>query len=336
MQTHLARIVAIVVFTIFSLLGLLEGRVVMANAEETSPIIIAHRGASALYPEHTLAGYQKAIEMGADFIEPDLVISKDGVLIARHDIYLSTTTDVAQHPEFEERKRFVAQLGRRDWLVFDFTLAELKTLRAVQAREGRDKRHDGKYEIPTLAEIIDLAKTHNEKTGDNVGIYPETKQPAIHEDMGYDFATLLLATLKDGGIAHGEVPLYIQSFEVDILLKLAPLTEIPLIYLLDEQDQDDLIEELRGYAGILAGIGPDKVMLRGDDGMPSPLMLAAQQLGLKTHPWTFRDDDIGEGFATAEEEYLAYFRLGIDGMFSDFSDTAVRLRAIYLNEKVSD
>lgn len=313
------------------LVGLGVGQVMAIDVDKL--IIIAHRGASALYPEHTLEGYQKAIELGADFIEPDLVISKDGVLFARHDIYLSTTTDVAEHPEFADRKSFISKLGRNDWLITDFTLAELKTLRAIQARDGRDKSHDGKYQIPTFAEIINLAKSHNQKTGENVGVYPETKQPEFYKDLGFDFATLLLDDLSAGGAAGGELPVFIQSFGIDILVELAPLTQIPLIYLLDNQSQSSAIAEIKQYAGILTGIGPAKTMLMADDGAASQLMLAAIELGLKTHPWTFRDDDVGEGFENADDEYLSYMRLGIDGLFTDFTDTGVRLRQQFNNEK---
>ena len=318
---------------VFGLLTVEEARPMNFLNHDNPPIIIAHRGASAIFPEHTLAGYQKAIELGADFIEPDLVITKDGVLIARHDIYLSTTTDVAQHPEFAARLRFVAQLGRSDWLTVDFTLAEIKTLRAVQSRTGRSKSYDGQYEIPTLSEIINLAKSHNEKTGEHVGIYPETKHPELFADMGFDFAGLLLATLKNGGALEGELPIYIQSFNVDILLSLAPRTYIPLIYLLKNGNEDDIIAELETHVGMLAGIGPDKTMLMNADGSPTALMLASKILGLKIHPWTFRDDDLGAGFDSADEEYMAYLRLGVDGIFTDFSDTGVRLKQLYLNEK---
>lgn len=309
------------------------GMAVSISNNENPPIIIAHRGASGLLPEHTIEGYQKAIEQGADFIEPDLVITKDGVLIARHDIYLSTTTNVAEHPEFADKKRFIPQLGRRDWLSMDFTLAEIKTLRAVQPREGRDKSHDGKYSIPTLAEIIALAKTHNQANGTNVGIYPETKQPSIFATAGFDFAKILLETLKEASAANGELPVYIQSFDVDILVEIAPFTDIPLIYLLENEDQDDLIVEMAEYKDILSGIGPDKRLLINDDFSASALLLAAKQMGLKVHPWTFRDDDVGDGFDSAEAEYLTYFELGVDGIFTDFSATGVRLKQEFLNSK---
>ena len=319
-------------------MGLGKVQIMPVNAQENIdvkvPIIIAHRGASGVYPEHSLEGYAKAIELGADYIEPDLVISKDGVLVARHDIYLSTTTDVASRPEFAHKERFVAQLGRKDWLVVDFTLAELKTLGVVQAREGRDKSHDGKYKIPTSAEIIELAKSHNQATGGNVGIYPETKQPKFYQQMGYDFAGLLMADLRTGGVANGELPVFIQSFDVAILHELAPVTQIPLIYLLENQPQGEATAEISKHASILSGIGPDKRMLMAAGTAPpapSPLMLKAQQLGLKIHPWTFRDDDIGSDFKTAEDEYLAFFKLGIDGMFTDFTDTGVRTRQMFLD-----
>ena len=148
------------------------------------PVIIAHRGASGERPEHTLAAYSLAIEQGADFIEPDLVMTKDGVLIVRHDRYLSTTTDVSAHPEFADRR--VEKEGRQDWWAEDFTLEEIKTLRAVQPREGRAKDYDGQFEIPAFEEVLALRAKASEETGRIIGVYPETKHPAAPAALGLD------------------------------------------------------------------------------------------------------------------------------------------------------
>jgi len=280
------------------------------------PVIIAHRGASGILPEHTIEAYTLAIQQGADFIEPDLVMTQDGVLIARHDRYLSTTTDVSDRPEFVERKRTVATPAgsREDWWAEDFTLEEIKTLRARQSYPGRSKEYDDQYQIPTFEEVVDLA------VASGVGLYPETKSPSHHESVGLDMAAPLLKALE--GV---QVPVYIQSFEADILRRLAPRTEFKLVQLYSGDPRaaasgdDPPIEQAAAYA---EGVGPYKLLLWSSPGVPSDFIARAHAAGLEVHPWTFRDDNLGDGFETPEAEVQAYWAIGVDGVFTDFPDTA--------------
>jgi len=215
------------------------------------PIVIGHRGASGYRPEHTLASYTLAIEMGADFIEPDLVLTKDGHMISRHEPMIGATTDVASHPEFAARKhkRMVDGVEYDDWFASDFTLAEIKTLRAVQSRAGRDKQYDGLFEIPTLDEIIALAKNKSKETGRIIGIYPEIKHSTYHGSLIDDHNRLifgkyyledkLLQTLRKAYNNSACAPVLIQSFEVGNLQYLRTKTHIPLMQLIDADDVND-------------------------------------------------------------------------------------------------
>ena len=163
------------------------------------PLVIAHRGASGVLPEHTLPAYTRAIEMGADFIEPDLVITKDGHLVARHDRYLSGSTDVSDKPEFANRKRTDPNHKGEDWFIEDFTLAEIKTLRARQPRAGRSKEFDGQYAVPTFDEILELLTEARKTTGRDIGIYPETKQPTAFAKVGLRHDEAMLKSLESAG-----------------------------------------------------------------------------------------------------------------------------------------
>ena len=299
------------------------------------PLIIAHRGASGYRPEHTLAGYSLAIEMGADYIEPDLVITKDGHLVARHDNYLSTTTDVADHPEFAEKRRWSPGFTKDDWFVEDFTLAELKTLRARQAFPGRSAEYDGQFEIPTFDEIMALARDRSEALGRRIGVYPETKNPSYFKAIGLDFEVPLLDILDRYGYGEKGAPVFIQSFEKEILQSLRSKTELPLIMLLEPQPEDGPIAgpitppvSLERIAEYADGVGPAKSLLLTEDGHDSGFTSAAHALGLAVHAWTFRADRLPEGIVSAREEYLIYFELGVDGVFTDFPDLGRRaLRA---------
>lgn len=212
------------------------------------PLVIGHRGASGYRPEHTLESYTLAIELGADFIEPDLVLTRDGQMIARHEPMLGATTDVAQHPEFAGRKtkRQLDGVEVDDWFASDFTLAEIKTLRAVQSRAGRDKQYDGLFEIPTLEEVIALAKTKSKETGRRIGIYPEIKHSTYHARLKkntgellfgpYAFEDKLLNVLKKSYNNSACAPVFIQSFEVSNLQYLSRKTHIRLVQLIDADD----------------------------------------------------------------------------------------------------
>ncbi len=213
-----------------------------------APLVIGHRGASGYLPEHTLAGYAKAIELGADFIEPDLVLTKDGKMIARHEPMIGATTDVASHPEFADRKskRMLDGVEVEDWFASDFTLAEIKTLRAVQPRANRPQEFNGLYEIPTLDEVIALAKRQSRLSGRTIGIYPEIKHSTYHADLRnasgrrqfgrHYFENRLLAKLHAEYGNSACAPVFIQSFEVSNLQYLSQKTAINLVQLIDADD----------------------------------------------------------------------------------------------------
>ena len=207
-------------------------------ATTSKPLVIGHRGASGYLPEHTLESYKKAIEMGADFIEPDLVATQDGYLIARHEPNITNTTDVADHPEFAARKtkKVVDGVEEEGWFASDFTLAEIKTLYAKQAFSERDQSFNGKYRIPTLDEVLDLAKSEGTKVGRTVGVYPETKHPTYHQNLNLALEDRLLATLKKYNYTEANSPVIVQSFEVSNLKYLNSKTNVRLVQLIDADD----------------------------------------------------------------------------------------------------
>ena len=367
------------------------GPVTHAAAQATTlsgerPIVVGHRGASGTLPEHTLEAYRRAIEMGADFVEPDLVATKDGVLIVRHEPMLGGTTDVAEKPEFVGRKtkRTVDGIDTEDWFAGDFTLSEIKQLRAKQPTAERDQSMNGQYQIPTLQEVIDLVKAEAARTGRVIGIYPETKHPLFHSALGLALEDRLLEALRAANWTEKTAPVIIQSFETANLKYLRSKTNVRLVQLVDadgvDKDGDitlaapsaqpfdfvvtgdgrtfkDLVTkeglaEIRTYAD---GVGPWKpyilptkqVDANGDgkpddlngDGAtderdrvlsaPTSLVKDAHELGLFVHTWTFRNEPrrLASDFKSDPvNEYKALYALGVDGVFSDFPDTAVQAR----------
>jgi glycerophosphoryl diester phosphodiesterase len=201
------------------------------------PLVTGHRGASGYLPEHTLEAYAKAIEQGADFIEPDLVSTMDGHLVARHEPDITATTDVATHPEFANRKttKMVDGVAVEAFFVSDFTLAEIKTLRAVQPRPYRPQEFNGLYQIPTLEEVIALAKAKSAETGRVIGVYPETKHPTFHVDLGLPLEDKLLEVLNAEGLNKADSPVIIQSFESANLQALRTKTPVRLVQLIDAE-----------------------------------------------------------------------------------------------------
>ena len=300
-----------------------------AFALASEVVVIAHRGASGYLPEHTLEAYALAYGLGADFIEPDLVLTSDGVLIALHDTTLESTTDVAQ--VFPERAR---EDGR--FYAIDFTLQEIKQLR-VQERRGADGQPAfpnrfpqdlASFEIPTHAELIELVQGLNHTTGRNVGIYPELKSPAWHADEGMPMEEILLAELSEYGYEGPDARVFVQSFEFESLERLRELgTELPLVMLIWSPDHATE-EAFDRWATVADGVGPWKGLVEA-----SPEVVAkAHARGMKVHPWTFRADVVPDKYPTIEQELATYFGVYlVDGVFTDFVDDAVRvLRAMGL------
>ena len=218
-----------------------DGEPAFQTLSGEAPLVIGHRGASGERPEHTLASYQLAIEQGADFIEPDLVLTQDGVMIARHEPMLGGTTDVAAKFPARKTKKMVDGVETEDWFASDFTLAEIKTLRAIQARSGRSTAYDGQFQIPTLDEVIALAKEQSSKTGRTIGIYPEVKHSTFHAGLfgANKFEDKLVSTLHAAYGNTGKAPVFIQSFEVSNLQYLNSKTDIKLVQLIDADDVKD-------------------------------------------------------------------------------------------------
>ncbi len=306
------------------------------------PLVIAHRGASGERPEHTLAAYALAIDQGADVIEPDLVPTKDGVLVARHENEIGGTTDVADHPEFARRRatRTIDGVAVEGWFTEDFTLAELKTLRArerIPALRPANAAHDRRYEVPTFDEVIALAKARG------VGIYPETKHPTYVASIGLPTDEPLVAALHAAGWRDATAPVFVQSFEVANLRRLATMTDLRLIQLIDAEGGPadgavaryaDMIAPagLAGVARYAWGIGPAKALL-GE----GALVRDAHAAGLRVHPWTFRAENqfLAERFRCGDHpathgdlhaEIAAALRLGIDGFFTDYPLIGVEAR----------
>src|ERR671921_656896 len=274
------------------------------------PIVIGHRGACGHRPEHTQASYELAAHLGADFLEPDLVSTRDGVLVARHENEISTTTDVASRPEFAARRttKTIDGVPLTGWFTEDFTLAELRTLRAkerIPDLRPDNTAFDGLYQVPTFQEVIDLAK----RAG--VGIYPETKHPTYFDSIGLSLEEPLLATLRANGYQGPKAKVFIQSFETSNLKELHTRTRVPLVQLIDEvgapydlvvagdpRTYADLVtpEGLAEIATYADGIGPSKDLIVPRDAAgnlldPTSLVRDAHRVGLVVHPWTFRREN---------------------------------------------
>ncbi len=321
------------------------------------PIVIGHRGAAGYRPEHTLASYDLAARMGADFIEPDLVITADNVLVARHEPDITGTTDVASRPEFASRKatKTIDGVAVTGWFVEDFTLAELKTLRAVErlpAVRQRNTLYNGLFQVPTFDEILALRGRLSRELGREIGVYPETKHPTYFRSIGKPLEDLLLATLRRHGLDHKDAPVFIQSFEAANLRELATRTRLPLVFLVDAvggpfgdpRSYDDYVSPsgLAGLATFASGIGPNKVRIipRNPDGTlgtPSSLVTDAHAHGLVLHPWTFRAENqflptelrVGtdpNAYGKAIDEQITFLHTGIDGLFTDQADIGVLAR----------
>lgn len=307
------------------------------QAARPAPIIIAHRGASGHRPEHTLEAYELGVRQGADFMEPDLVITKDGVLVARHEHRLDETTDVAEKfPALRTTKRFGA-VSATGWFVEDLTLAQLRTLRARERLASRSHAYDGQFLIPTFDEVLALAVRLSRETGRTIGVYPETKSPSYFRSIGLPLEEKLIAALGRHWTDLASAPVFVQSFEVGNLKQLRATTSVRLIQLLDAQGgPDDMpgttyvsmasAAGLRDIARYAHGIGPNKRLILPLPGAATSVVSDAHAAGLLVHVWTFRSDapflhaQYGGDHAA---EYRQFAQLGIDGVFSDFPDHAV-------------
>jgi glycerophosphoryl diester phosphodiesterase len=306
------------------------------------PIVIAHRGASGQRPEHTLAAYELGARQGADYIEPDLVSTRDGELVARHENEISGTTDVASRPEFAARRATKTIDGKSltGWFTEDFTLAELKTLRAkerIPELRPANTEYDGRFEIPTFQEVIDLAQ----RLG--VGIYPETKHPTYHRSIGLPVEPALVAALRRNGLDRDGAKVFVQSFEAGNLRALRAELSVPLVQLLPLSAAALATPDgLRAIAEYADAVGPAKahIVPRDDTGAslaPTRFVEDAHAANLQVHPYTFRRENsflpaelrAGEDPAAPgdlEAELRQFFSLGVDGVFADFPDVAVQAR----------
>jgi glycerophosphoryl diester phosphodiesterase len=303
-------------------------------AAGTRPLIIAHRGASGHRPEHTLEGYTLASEMGADYIEPDLVCTKDGVLIARHENEIGATTDAEQRFPDRRRTKTIDGQSVTGWFSEDFTLAEIKTLRARERLPFRSHEYDGRFSVPTFDEVIELAQRLGAERGRPLGIYPETKHPTYFRSLGLPLEDRLVDALKQHKWNDRRAPVFLQSFEEDSLRRLRPKTAVRLIQLVDEKGSA-LVDDagLKKIATYADGIGANKALIVpvAPDGTlkpPTDLIARAHALKLLVHVWTLRIDKqfLPAGYqGHAEAEFEQFRTLGVDGLFTDYPDVAARV-----------
>ena len=376
-----------------TLVGLAPATAAAGGSREPNPLVIGHRGVGGYLPEHTLPGYALAIKLGADYIEPDLVATKDGHLIARHEPNIANTTNVKDHPEFADRERTVMLDGApvTGFFASDFTLAEIRTLRAVQPFANRPQRFNGRFRIPTFEQVIKLAKRYSARTGRRIGIYPETKHPTYHKKLGLRLEPRLLKALDDAGWNRRGAPVFIQSFEQSNLRWLNRRTNVRLVQLVDANDVNpdgsldytapydrpydwtvsgNPVLEARTFGFFATNAGLDEVATYADgigpwkpyihstralvivdgkaadangDGtvndtdralLPSPsgLVRRAHDRGLLVHPYTFRNEPgtlASDYEGNPINEYLHFYELGVDGLFSDFADTAFAARELF-------
>ncbi|MFI9006908.1 glycerophosphodiester phosphodiesterase [Actinosynnema sp. NPDC053489] len=338
-----------------------SGQAEVASSRK-GPLVIGHRGASGYRPEHTLASYELAARMGADYVEPDLVATRDGKLVARHENEIGGTTDVAAHPEFAARRttKVIDGASVTGWFTEDFTLAELKTLRAkerIPEVRQRNTVYNGRFEVPTLEEVVDLSRRLSRELGRDIGIYPETKHPTYFQEIGLPLEPRLVDVLDRAGLNRPNAKVFVQSFEVANLKQLRSKLRVPLVQLVnasgapydfvkagDKRTYADLVtpqglREIRTYANGV-GAAKDLVIPRDAAGAlrePTALVRDAHTRGLVVHAWTFRNENTflpadfrGSADPTAYGdplgEYARFFATGLDGVFADNPDTAVEAR----------
>ncbi|WP_229074065.1 glycerophosphodiester phosphodiesterase [Actinoplanes sp. DH11] len=331
------------------------------SGRKATPLVVGHRGASGYRPEHTLASYELAARMGADYMEPDLVITKDGVLVCRHEPEIGGTTDVASRPEFAGRKRTVSLDGVSvtGWFTHDFTLAELKTLRATEripAIRQQNTLYDGRFEVPTFQEVLDLRKRLSKELDRDLGVFPETKHPTYFQRLGLPLEKPLVRTLRRNGLDRRGAKVFVQSFEAANLRELADVhrVEVPLVFLTgaaggpfgDPRSYADYLTPvgLKELNDFVDGLGPEKSQIiprkaDGTLGTPTSLVRDAHRAGLKVMPYTFRAENsflpaelrVGtdpSAYGKAIDEQITFLRTGIDGLFTDNPDVGVLARTL--------
>ena len=334
-----------------------------AAPAKASPLVFGHRGAAGYRPEHTLASYELGARMGADYIEPDLVSTKDGVLVARHEPDISQTTNVADHPEFADRKttKVIDGVSYTGWFTDDFTLAELKTLRAKERLPDvrqRNTIYDGRYQVPTFQEVLDLRAKLSKELHRTIGIVPEVKHSSYFKKEGLAIEPKLVKALKDAGLDRKDSPVVIQSFETQNLKELNREIDVPLLALLDSPDLvpgdvqaaggtstfGDLATPagLKGIAAYADWVGPSTTYIiptdaNGEWEQPTSFVQDAHAAGLKVVPYTFRNENQflpphlrssadPNAYGDVFTELETFFDLGVDGVFSDNPDTAKAAR----------
>jgi glycerophosphoryl diester phosphodiesterase len=335
----------------------------------SGPLVIGHRGASGYRPEHTLASYELAARLGADYIEPDVVSTKDHVLVARHENEIGGTTNVADHPEFARRRttKTIDGVKVTGWFTEDFTLVELKTLRAKerlpQVRQ-ENTLYDGRYQVPTLAEVLALRERMSRELHRTIGVYPETKHPTYFRTIGLPLERRLVRQLTDAGLNHADSPVFVQSFEPSNLALMNTVlglrTHTVFLTSATGAPYDTVAAghpvpyaQLVKPAGLRAlravgidGLGPDKNQIIPRDahdrlGRPTSLVRDAHAAGMTVHPYTFRAENqflpadyrVGTNpndFGRAIDEQVRFLRTGIDGLFTDQADIGVVAREEFL------
>jgi glycerophosphoryl diester phosphodiesterase len=294
-----------------------------------APLVIAHRGASGHRPEHTIEAYTLAIEMGADVIEPDLVSTKDGVLVARHENEIGGTTDVSVKFPDRQRTKTIDGTSVTGWFTEDFTLAEIKTLRARERLEFRSHAYDGRFAIPTFDEVLALASRKSIELGRPIGVYPETKHPTYFRGIGLPIEDRLLAALRMHGLTDETSSVFVQSFEPSSLRYLRSRTPVRLVQLTDRA-ADVTPQKLAEIATYADGIGVEKKLIIpvDEDGTaqaPTTLVRDAHAAKLFVHVWTLRREPRflpASYHGDLAAEVRRFVETGIDGLFTDFPDVA--------------
>lgn len=307
--------------------------------------MVGHRGASGYLPEHTLESYKLAIEQGADYIEPDLVSTKDGILIARHENEISGTTDVAEKYPTRKRTKMIDGVSVTGWFTEDFTIDEIRNLRAKERLPFRNQNNNGKYKIPTFAEILAFVNSYRIQQGKIIGVMPELKHPTYFDSIKLNMILPFIHQVKENNFNRADAPMIVQCFELGTLKELKDRIAIRLFFLFDDKNKtpyDNVAAKVKGTYGdlltpsglyelskVVYGVGPEKSMLVDDKGKDNGTVALIHKAGLKVIPYTFRKEaQFVSTFAKDDfnKELATFFSLGVDGLFSDFPDLAVAAR----------